>query len=69
MNARETAEDYPDIVARLSERWRIIVCAGGIQWVLQKRDAGKAPSNGWRGVSCHHPASAHASLRWPGIAG
>ena len=48
---RETADDYPHIVARLSDRWRVIVCAGGIQWIVQKRDAGNAPSNGWRGVS------------------
>ncbi len=48
---RETADDYPHIVTRLSDRWRVIVCAGGVQWILQKRDAGNAPSNGWRGVS------------------
>ncbi len=48
---REAADDYPNIVARLSERWRVIVCAGGIQGILQKRDSGNAPSTGWRGVS------------------
>ena len=47
---RETADDYPHIIARISDKWRVIVCAGGIQWILQKRDAGNAPSNGWRGV-------------------
>jgi len=50
MNARETSADYPNIVARLSDKWRVIVCAGGLQWILQKRDAGNAPSIGWRGV-------------------
>ena len=50
MNARETADDYPNIVARLSDKWRVILCPAGIQWILQKRDAGNAPSTGWRGV-------------------
>ena len=48
---RETADDYPNIVARLSDKWRVILCLAGIQWILQKRDAGNAPSTGWRGVS------------------
>ncbi len=48
---RETAEDYPNIVARLSDKWRVILCPAGVQWILQKRDAGNAPSTGWRGVS------------------
>ena len=47
---RETADDYPNIVARLSDKWRVILCPAGIQWILQKRDAGNAPSTGWRGV-------------------
>jgi len=51
MNARETADDYPHIVARLSDKWRVILCPAGIQWILQKRDTGNAPSTGWRGVS------------------
>ncbi len=29
----------------------VILCPAGIQWILQKRDAGNAPSTGWRGVS------------------
>ncbi len=48
---RETADDYPNIVARLSDKWRVILCPAGVQWILQKRDAGNAPSTGWRGVS------------------
>lgn len=45
---RETADDYPLLVARLSERWRVIVCRDGVQWIVQRRDAGKAPGTGWR---------------------
>jgi hypothetical protein len=32
----EEADDYHAIVARLNADWRIIVCAAGIQWVLQR---------------------------------
>ncbi len=47
----EGEDDYVNVVARLSDRWRVIRCSAGIQWVLQRRDAGNAPSTGWRGVS------------------
>jgi hypothetical protein len=33
----EGADGYAAIVARLNEDWRIIVCAAGIQWILQCR--------------------------------
>jgi hypothetical protein len=33
----EEADDYHAVVARLNESWRIIVCAAGIQWILQRR--------------------------------
>ncbi len=47
---RESADDYPSIVARLSDRWRVIVCAGGIQWILQRRDGERAGGTRWTGV-------------------
>ena len=47
----ETAEDYPHVVAQLSDGWRVIRCAGYIQWILQRRDAGKSRAVGWRGVA------------------
>jgi hypothetical protein len=47
---RETADDYPDIVARLSDRWRVILCPAGIQWILQRRDGERAGGTRWAGV-------------------
>ena len=47
----ETADYYPDVVVQINRRWRVILCPAGIQWILQKRDSGNAPSTGWRGVS------------------
>jgi hypothetical protein len=32
----ESSDDYP-VVAQLNPRWRVIVCAQGIQWILQRR--------------------------------
>ena len=48
---RESADDYPNIVARLSDNWRVIVCAGGIQWILQRRDGERSGRARWTGVS------------------
>ena len=47
--SREAADDYAGEVARLSARWRVIVCRDGIQWVLQQRDAGSHHTARWRG--------------------
>jgi len=32
----EESDNYHAIVARLNADWRVIVCAAGIQWVLQR---------------------------------
>jgi hypothetical protein len=45
----ETANNYLRIVARLSERWRIIECKDQLQWILQKRDAQRAGQPRWTG--------------------
>jgi hypothetical protein len=44
----EEADDYHAIVARLNDSWRVIVCAAGIQWILQR---------GYR-------ARNHGGMRW-----
>jgi hypothetical protein len=47
---RERDDDYAGLVARLNDRWRVISCRDGIQWILQRRDA-KTPHTGvWRGA-------------------
>jgi hypothetical protein len=33
----EAADDYPAIVAMLDERTRVIECAAGNQWIIQRR--------------------------------
>ena len=32
----EEADDYHAVVAQLSDQWRIIVGAAGLQWILQR---------------------------------
>jgi hypothetical protein len=49
----ETSDDYIKIIVRLNDSWRVIVCKDNIQWVLQRRDAGRSGSPRWRGVSYH----------------
>jgi hypothetical protein len=34
---KESAEDYPQIVAVLDAKTRVIECADGIQWIVQRR--------------------------------
>jgi hypothetical protein len=46
----EEADDYP-AVARLNDRWRVIVCAAGIQWILQRRAGKRYGRARWEGRS------------------
>jgi hypothetical protein len=38
---RESDETYHAVVAVLNDRWRVIVCRDGIQWILQYRASSK----------------------------
>ena len=40
VSSREESDDYPTIIARLNNGWRVIECRDGVQWILQRR-AGK----------------------------
>lgn len=42
MSRRESDDDYARIVCRLNDRWRVIECRDGIQWILQRQDATKS---------------------------
>jgi hypothetical protein len=44
----ETADDYPHVVTRLAGKWRVIVCAGGHQWIIQRRAAERQRRAQWR---------------------
>ena len=63
-SAPETAEGYPAVVAVLDAKMRVIECAAGIQWIVQRRRGDQ-----WHGESfcrtreallritgSHHPA-------------
>jgi hypothetical protein len=47
----EEADDYPAVVAQLSDNWRIIVCRSGIQWILQRRGGERHGRARWEGRS------------------
>ena len=45
-----SADGYSAVVARLNERWRVIVCRDAIQWILQSFDGLRNGRAEWRGV-------------------
>ena len=47
----EEADDYHSVVAQLNERWRVIVCTAGVQWVLQRRTGERHGTARWEGRS------------------
>jgi hypothetical protein len=52
ISTRESADDYHKVIAQLSDRWRVIECADGIQWILQHRGSPEKPRrDDWRGRS------------------
>jgi hypothetical protein len=52
MSSRETADLYPHIVVTLNSNWRVIRCADGVQWILQRRSApASTRAHDWRARS------------------
>ena len=51
MSASEEADNHRAIVARLNDNWRVIVCAAGIQWILQRRSGKRHGRARWEGRS------------------
>ena len=52
MSSSEEADDCPNIVAVLNDRWRVISCrAGGIQWILQRSAGERHGRTRWEGRS------------------
>lgn len=48
----ESSDDYSDVVVLLNDRWRVIECRHGIQWIFQHRNRSETVSTGdWRGRS------------------
>jgi hypothetical protein len=48
----ESADEYPSVVTVLAERWRVIECSDGIQWIVQYRASAKTyATSRWVGRS------------------
>ena len=47
---KESDNDYQKIIFILSEKFRVIDCRNGIQWILQKKDNG---GRRWRSLNYH----------------
>ncbi|GLS29294.1 hypothetical protein SAMN04488498_11397 [Mesorhizobium albiziae] len=49
---RKSDDDYQAVVAQINDRWRVIVCKDGIQWILQRRTRAESPDGArWEGRS------------------
>jgi hypothetical protein len=46
MRLVETSDAYPHVVVDFGDGWRVIECAAGLQWILQRRRGGERPWNG-----------------------
>jgi hypothetical protein len=47
----EEADGYDGILVKLNNNWRVIVCAAGIQWILQRRTGERHGRARWEGRS------------------
>lgn len=57
---RETDDCYFRVIARLSDRFRLIRCKDDIQWIIQKRDGFRNGKPRWQGHSyCVQPETIH----------
>jgi hypothetical protein len=41
----ESADDYPGVVADLGDKWRVIECRAGEQWILQRKNGNQSARN------------------------
>ena len=60
-SVRESADDYHRVIARLSDRWRVIVCRDAIQWIAQRRVNSGRRGGEWKAV--HYCRTREALLR------
>jgi hypothetical protein len=65
----EEADDYHAVVVKLNDRWRVIVCASTIQWVLQRRAGERHGTERWEGRSYCTTSEAlnRVSRRYAGV--
>ena len=50
---RERDESYSQIVTECRDKWRIIRCKRGLQWIIQKRSTGRPNRGVFIGKSFH----------------
>lgn len=46
---RQRDEDYSGVIAVLNDKWRVVRCRDGLNWIIQKA----SPSE-WKSVKFHH---------------
>lgn len=63
MSRRESDDDYGRIVCRLNDRWRVIECRDGIQWILQYRASAAGTYAGARWSSRSYCRTREALIR------
>ena len=51
--AREEADAYLHIIAHVNDRWRVIVCRDGLQWILQQRRGQRDGQARWHSRRYH----------------
>ena len=51
VNRNESSDGYSNVVVVLNDKWRVIRCRDGSQWILQSRDSLKAIGDVWRARS------------------
>jgi hypothetical protein len=42
----ESGDTYDRVVVRLNEKWRVVECRAGVQWILQRRKSA-SDGGGW----------------------
>ena len=40
--AIESSDLYTKVIVQSSDRWRVILCAQGLQWIIQKKESSHA---------------------------
>ena len=53
LSTKETSDNYVQVVAQLSKRWRVIRCRHDLQWILQRRSSADLNKGLWVGQSYH----------------
>ena len=53
LSTKETSDNYVQVVAQLSKRWRVIRCRHDLQWIIQRRSSADLNKGRWVGQSYH----------------